>query len=368
MTTALAPSSGTQLSWCQPQTPDQAWTLAETIAKSRLAPKGYDTVEQIFVAMQHGAELGLNAMQSLQGIAMVNGRPAVWGTTLWALVQRSRIVSRWMKGTLAMPAVEKIINGMWKGKTDANAALVDALVVRLADRTDELKARKVTPIGEHLVGYAVFQIEDDYHVQLFDSAHAQKAGLLGKSGPWTQYPERMHMHRAVTFLARDAAGSALTGIAGQPTAEEVMDMNGSIETTATEARRPEQATVTVRMDDMTATPAGAQPTAPPSDPAAEAKAAAARRLKAAIDRLKTLPWTDGQPLSDAEHRAMISRTMTPMFGTRTAGQLNPDERNVLAEALERINPPAPIQAEAEVVREPEPDASGEPDTDPRTNF
>lgn len=38
-----------------------------------------------------------------------------------------------------MPAVEKIINGMWKGKTDANAALVDALVVRLADRTDELK-------------------------------------------------------------------------------------------------------------------------------------------------------------------------------------------------------------------------------------
>ncbi|MEK9901858.1 MAG: hypothetical protein VW516_14030, partial [Rhodospirillaceae bacterium] len=260
MTTALAPSSGTQLSWCQPQTPDQAWTLAETIAKSRLAPKGYDTVDQIFVAMQHGAELGLNAMQSLQGIAMVNGRPAVWGTTLWALVQRSRIVSRWMKGTLAMPAVDKILSSTWKGKTDANAALVDALVVRLADRVDELKARKVTPIGEHLVGYAVFQIEDDYHVQLFDSAHAQKAGLLGKSGPWSQYPERMHMHRAVTFLARDAAGSALTGIAGQPTAEEVMDMNGSIETTATEARQPERATVSVRVEEMAATQAGAQPT------------------------------------------------------------------------------------------------------------
>jgi hypothetical protein len=365
MTTALAPSSGTQLSWCQPQTPDQAWALAETIAKSRLAPKGYDTVEQIFVAMQHGAELGLNAMQSLQGIAMVNGRPAVWGTTLWALVQRSRIVSRWMKGTMAMPAVDKILAGMWKGKTDANAALVDALVVRLADRVDELKARKVTQISEHLVGYAVFQIEDDYHVQLFDSAHAQKAGLLGKSGPWTQYPERMHMHRAVTFLARDAAGSALTGIAGQPTAEEIMDMNASIETTATEARRPEQATVTVRMDDMNATPAGAQPTAPPPETVADAKSAAGRRVKAAIDRLKTLPWTDGQPLAEAEHRALISRTMTPKFGTRTVGQLNADERNDLADMLERINPPATIQAEA--APDPEPDPDGEPE-DERTKF
>jgi len=294
---------------------------------------------------------------------MVNGRPAVWGTTLWALVQRSRIVSRWMKGTMAMPAVDKILAGMWKGKTDANAALVDALVVRLADRVDELKARKVTQISEHLVGYAVFQIEDDYHVQLFDSAHAQKAGLLGKSGPWTQYPERMHMHRAVTFLARDAAGSALTGIAGQPTAEEVMDM-GAVDATATEVpRRPEQATVTVRMDDMTATPAGAQPTAPPSEPAADAKAAASKRLKSAIDRLKTIPWTDGQPLPDAGRRALISRTMTPMFGTRTAGQLNADERNVLAEALERINPPAPIE-----VREPESDQDGEPEVDERTRF
>ena len=94
MTTALAPSAGTQLVWCQPQTAGEAWTLAETIAKSRLAPKGYESVEQIFIAMQHGAELGLNAMQALQGIAMVNGRPAVWGTTLWALVQRSRLAHR----------------------------------------------------------------------------------------------------------------------------------------------------------------------------------------------------------------------------------------------------------------------------------
>src|SRR5688500_13920798 len=99
-TTALAPSAGTQLAWCQPQTADEAWHLAETIASSGLAPKDYKTPAQIFIAMQHGAELGLNAMQALQGIALVNGRPAVWGTTLWALVQRSRIVKRWMKGTL----------------------------------------------------------------------------------------------------------------------------------------------------------------------------------------------------------------------------------------------------------------------------
>lgn len=366
MTTALAPSSGTQLAWCQPQNADAAWNLAETINNSGLAPKDFKTPAQIFIAMQHGAELGLNAMQALQGIALVNGRPCVWGTTLQALVQRSGIVKRRLQGAMPMATVRKIIDGTWKGRTAENAALIDALAVRLADRMDDLKERKVATPPDFLCGFAVFQIGDDIHVQIFDSAHAQKAGLLGKSGAWTQYPERMMQHRATTYLSRDTCGTALTGIAGQPTAEEVLDMEGSIETTATEARRPEQATVTVRMDDMAATPAGAQPTAPPSDHAADAKAAAARRLKAAIDRLKTIPWTDGHPLPEADHRALISRTMTPMFGSRTAGQLNPDERNVLAEALERINPPAPIQAEAEVVREPEPD--GEPGEDERTKF
>lgn len=357
-TTALAPSSGTQLAWCQPQTANEAWVLAETIAKSRLAPKGYDTVEQIFIAMQHGAELGLNAMQALQGIAMVNGRPAVWGTTLWALVQRSRLVHRWMKGTLALPAVDKIITGVWKGKTDANAALIDALVVRLADRADELKSRKVVPPPEHLCGYAVFQLEDDIHVQLFDSAHAQKAGLLGKSGPWSQYPERMHLHRAVTFLARDACGSALTGIAGQPTAEEMLDM-GAVDTTATDVPQAGPST-TARIIDMSATTAGAPPSAPPVERDADAKAVAAARLKAAIDRLLTIPWgEDGETMTTADRTVLVNRTIVEVFGTiRPVGQMSPEDRLTLATALDRIEA-------QQAVAEPELEADGPED---KTNF
>lgn len=337
MTTALAPSAGTQLVWCQPQTAGEAWTLAETIAKSRLAPKGYESVEQIFIAMQHGAELGLNAMQALQGIAMVNGRPAVWGTTLWALVQRSRLVHRWMKGTLALPTVEKIVSGVWKGRNDANAALIDALVVRLADRMDELKSRKVTPPSEHLCGYAVFQLEDDIHVQLFDSAHAQKAGLLGKQGPWSQYPERMHQHRAVTFLARDACGSALTGIAGAPTAEEVIDTDGAIDTTAHVVVQQRPATV-AKVEQMAQVEAGSTPAAPDM-PYADALATASKHLRESLDRIKVNPWPT-EPMGESERQSLVAQTILATLGeAKKIPSMTADERTRVALAVDALQPP-----------------------------
>lgn len=347
-TTALAPSAGTQLAWCQPQTANEAWQLAENILASGLAPKDYRTVASIFVAMQHGAELGLNAMQALQGIALVNGRPCVWGTTLWALVQRSRLVKRFIKQTLALPAIEKLQTGLWKGRTDANATLVDALVVRISDRMDELKMRKVAPAADYLMGCAVFQVEDDIHVQLFDSVHAQKAGLLGKSGPWTQYPERMHLHRAVTYLARDACGSALTGIAGQPTAEEVIDMEGAVDTTATEV-----VTQQPRVDpaktivDMGTAQAGAPAPAPASD---NGKAAASARLRNALDRLKGLPMKADGPFSAEELREFVGAKIRDLFGAdMSVSVMTADQRNALAAELERIDPAPAESAEPAAV-------------------
>ena len=337
-TTALAPSAGTQLAWCQPQSANEAWALAENILASGLAPKDFRSVASVFVAMQHGAELGLNAMQALQGIALVNGRPCVWGTTLWALVQRSRLVSRFIKQTIALPAIDKLQAGLWKGKTDSNAALIDALVVRIVDRMDELKLRKVSPPTDFLMGCAVFQVADDIHVQLFDSVHAQKAGLLGKAGPWTQYPERMHLHRAVTYLARDACGSALTGIAGQPTAEEVIDMDGAVDTTATDV-----VTQQPRVDpaktivDMGTAQAGAAAPAPASD---DAKRTSLARLRSALDRLKGLPMKADGPFTTEEAREFVGATIRRLFdGDMSMTVMTTEQRNVLAAELERVEPP-----------------------------
>ncbi len=363
---ALAPQSGTQLVWCQPTTANDAWTLAQTIHDSGLAPKDYNTPAKIFIAMQHGAELGLNAMQALQGIAMVNGRPAVWGTLLQSLVMRSGITKRRLLGAVPLSTARKIADGKWKGRTEGNAVLIDALAVAMEDRMDDLKDRKVTMVPEYLCGYAVFQIGEDVHVHLFDSAHAQKAGLLGKSGPWTQYPQRMHQHRAFTYLARDLCGTALTGLAGQPTAEELMDME-AVDATVTEVvRQVSPVSSSARMADMAATPAGAAPPAPAPDGAVSDKVAARNRLAAAVDRLKTMVWEDGRPMPDEMRKAMIAAKYVEAFGgPRAVAQMSPNDCLLVASKLDAIVPPVVVDTTATA---PEPEADGEPAPDDRTNF
>ena len=41
----------------------------------------------ILVAVQWGFEIGLAPMQALQNIAVINGRPSLWGDSLLALVK-----------------------------------------------------------------------------------------------------------------------------------------------------------------------------------------------------------------------------------------------------------------------------------------
>jgi len=54
----------------------------------------------------------------------------------------------------------------------------------------------------------------------FSVADAKKAGLWGKTGPWTQYPKRMLQLRARGFALRDAFPDVLKGLV---TAEEAQD-------------------------------------------------------------------------------------------------------------------------------------------------
>jgi hypothetical protein len=49
--------------------------------------EGVRPMEAVLIALQHGAELGLPKMASLQNIAVINGKPSVYGDALMALVQ-----------------------------------------------------------------------------------------------------------------------------------------------------------------------------------------------------------------------------------------------------------------------------------------
>lgn len=161
------------------QTMSEAMAFAQMVAKSDFAPKDFrGKPESCLLAIQHGGEAGLTPMQSLQSIAVINGRPSIWGDAALALC-------------MASPACE-FVRESSEGDGDAMVA------------TCEAKRR----------GY------EKPTVARFSVADAKRAGLWGKSGPWTQYPRRMLQLRARGFALRDAFPDVLKGLV---TAEEAQD-------------------------------------------------------------------------------------------------------------------------------------------------
>lgn len=150
---------------------DDMWRFAQYAAKSCLCPKGMEHPEAIFIAIQMGSEIGLSPMASLQSIAVINGRPAVWGDAMLAVCRSS-------------------------GAFDESA-----FVETLTGAGDELTAS--CTVRRQPRGNAI--------TREFSVAKAKKAGLWGKSGPWTQYPERMLQMRARAFALRDTFTDVLRG-------------------------------------------------------------------------------------------------------------------------------------------------------------
>ena len=172
-----------------PRNFEQALTFSNYLADSDMVPKDFKgRPGNCLIAIQWGAELGLKPLQALQNLAIINGRPALWGDAVIALVRSS-------------PLCEFVI------ETDDGAVAT----CRVKRRGEPEQAR-------------TFGVED-----------ARLAGLLGKTGPWTQYPKRMRQLRARAFALRDVFPDVLRGL---PVAEEIMDMPAERHMGAAEEVRP----------------------------------------------------------------------------------------------------------------------------------
>jgi hypothetical protein len=158
---------------------DDAFRFSKMVAASEFAPKDFKgKPESCMLAIQHGSEVGLSPMQSLQSIAVINGRPTIWGDAALALVQSSPVC--------------EYVKEYTEGQGDNLTAVCEA------------KRR----------GYPAPT------VSRFSMADAKRAGLAGKAGPWSSYPERMLALRARGFALRNAFADALRGLI---TAEEAQD-------------------------------------------------------------------------------------------------------------------------------------------------
>jgi len=191
----------------------EALEMAGVLCKSSLIPKDFQgNPGNVLVAIQWGMELGLAPMQALQSIAVINGRPSLWGDAVIALC-KSHPVCEWIKESF-----------------DADGAAI-CIAKRRGD-TDPVERR--------------FSLDD-----------AKKAQLIGKQGPWTQYPRRMLQMRARSWCLRDAFPDLLRGMA---VAEEEQDS-----TVATVEPPPidPTATATARLKSRLA-PQPALPAPPPN--------------------------------------------------------------------------------------------------------
>ena len=162
-----------------PATLGEAMEFSKMLADSTMVPRAYQGKPQdILVCVQWGQEIGLAPLQALQNIAVINGKPSVYGDAAMALVQAS--------------AVCEDVQEYFEGEGTPNP-----IAVCVAKR----RGRKEV--------VAKFSVED-----------AKRAGLWGKTGPWQAYPKRMMQMRARGFALRDAFPDVLKGLI---TAEEAQD-------------------------------------------------------------------------------------------------------------------------------------------------
>ncbi len=163
-----------------PTSLESALKSAEIIGKSTFCPSNFKGKEaDIVVALQYAQELDVHPVLMLQNICLINGRICIWGDLVRAICLRQGNIS-------------------------------------IKETYDE----------ETMVATCTIKRDNKEPVfRTFSKAKAEKAGLWGKTGPWSTYPDRMIVLRAFGFAARDACADILKGIITREEAEDIPNDN-----------------------------------------------------------------------------------------------------------------------------------------------
>jgi hypothetical protein len=159
-----------------PTTFEECYRMAKLLSSTAMVPEAFrDKPDDCCVAIMQGLEVGLSPIAALNSIAVINGRPSLWGDGAMAVVRASG----------------------------------------LAEHITE------TDDGETATCMIRRKGEDEPIVRKFSMADAKKAGLATKKGPWTDYPQRMRQMRARSWALRDGFADVLKGL---HIAEEAQDI------------------------------------------------------------------------------------------------------------------------------------------------
>jgi hypothetical protein len=163
-----------------PQTYAELERWAAKAAASDFVPKEYrGKPESVLICAQYAIEIGMGIIPGLQSIAVINGKPSLYGDGLIALCYASP-VCEYIKETPIL----------------SDAGDITGYVCEAKRKGQDAK-------------FARYTTED-----------AKKAKLIGKSGPWQEYPQRMLQMRARGFALRDAFPDVLKGLISREEAQD----------------------------------------------------------------------------------------------------------------------------------------------------
>lgn len=173
-----------------PQSYGELERWAAKVASTDFVPKEYrGKPNDVLICAQYAQEIGLGIIEGLRSIAVINGKPSVYGDGLLALCMSSS-VCEYIKESPMLDETGNIIGYICEAKRKGQ----DAKITR-------------------------FTFDD-----------AKRAKLATKLGPWQEYPQRMLQMRARGFALRDAFPDVLKGLITREEAQdyppeaEVIDM------------------------------------------------------------------------------------------------------------------------------------------------
>ncbi len=159
-----------------PSNMSEAEQFAETVAVSSFCPEKFKgKPADILVAVQWASEVGLSPFTAMQNMAVINGKPSLYGDGLLALITGHP---------------EYVSHKEWREGDEAFCTIVR---MRFGEKVETTRS--------------------------FSIADSKRAGLADKA-TWRSYPKRMLQMRARGFAARDSFPDALSGMVIK---EEAMD-------------------------------------------------------------------------------------------------------------------------------------------------
>lgn len=200
--------------WWHPKNLSEAMDMAKMLADSEVVPRGFIGMPgNILVAIQMGAEVGLPPMAALQNIAVINGRPALWGDAQLGVCMASPDFND----------IEEFFEGPEPKGEKYDDSFTAVCVTKRTGRTDTIRK--------------------------FSVGDAKKAKLWG-GNTWAKYPKRMLQMRARGFALRDTWPDRLRGL--RHNVEELRDLE-VVETQVVELKDGVHQTVTMKPKKSTST-------------------------------------------------------------------------------------------------------------------